>query len=271
MRKMLFTFVACLLFASVARAETLVIGDESIAYNVPDGYMAGDREPYISMRDFLTEISPKSMQILALYVNEESHKRFLDPVNQRLEDYFLISTLRPLADRELSVKDFAELKNGLVKAQEKLKTTLKQKANMLLSNAGDGSLSIDAIDGLGVFDVSDTSLSFMAVVDQASDVGGRYTVDRQSAISSYLLAQGKVIVINQYQILDPARDMTEQLNAARAQARNILKELDIKQGVPWTSFFDLFPVRILLLVVLGGLVGGLIGRRIRNRKKNAAV
>lgn len=233
--------------------------------------MAGDREPYISMRDFLTEISPKSMQILALYVNEESHKRFLDPVNQRLEDYFLISTLRPLADRELSVKDFAELKNGLVKAQEKLKTTLKQKANMLLSNAGDGSLSIDAIDGLGVFDVSDTSLSFMAVVDQASDVGGRHTVDRQSAISSYLLAQGKVIVINQYQILDPARDMTEQLNAARAQARNILKELDIKQGVPWTSFFDLFPVRILLLVVIGGLVGGLIGRRIRNRKKNAAV
>lgn len=96
-------------------------------------------------------------------------------------------------------------------------------------------------------------------------------MDRQSAISSYLLAQGKVIVINQYQILDPARDMTEQLNAARAQARNILKELDIKQGVPWTSFFDLFPVRILLLVVIGGLVGGLIGRRIRNRKKNAAV
>lgn len=120
-------------------------------------------------------------------------------------------------------------------------------------------------------DVSDTSLSFMAVVDQASDAGGRHTVDRQSAISSYLLEQGKVIVINQYQILDPARDMTEQLNAARAQARNILKELDIKQGVPWTSFFDLFPVRILLLVVTGGLVGGLIGRRIRNRKKNAAV
>lgn len=270
MRKILFTLVACLLLATAARAETLTIGDKNIAYNVPGGYMAGDKEPYISVRKFLTEVSPKNVQILALYVNEESHKKFLDPVNQRLENYFLLSTLRPLVDKELSVKDFAELKKGFIKVQEQLKTTLRQKANRMLNDASDGSLSIGAIDSLGVFDVSDTSFSFMAVVDQVSNTDGRRTVDKQSAISSYLLAQGKVIIINQYQILDPAKDMAEQLNTAKAQAQKILKELGIKQEVPWTSYLGSFPTKILLIAVIGGLVGGLIGRMVKNRKKNTA-
>ena len=60
MRKILFTLAACLLLATAAQAETLTIGDENIAYNVPGGYMAGDEEPYISVRSFLTEVSPNS-------------------------------------------------------------------------------------------------------------------------------------------------------------------------------------------------------------------
>ena len=181
--------------------------------------MAGDEEPYISVRSFLTEVSPKNVQILALYVNKESHKKFLDPVNQRLENYFLLSTIRPLVDKELSVKDFAELKKGFIKAQEQLKTALRQKANDMLNNASDGALGIGAVDSLGVFDASDTSFSFMAVVDQVSDADGQRTVDKQSAVSSFLLAQGKVIIINQYQILDPSKDMAQQLDAAKTQAQ----------------------------------------------------
>ena len=89
MRKILFTLAACLLLATAAQAETLTIGDENIAYNVPGGYMAGNEEPYISVRRFLTEVSPKNVQILALYVNKESHKKYMDPVNQRIEDNFI--------------------------------------------------------------------------------------------------------------------------------------------------------------------------------------
>ncbi|WP_337432145.1 hypothetical protein [Bilophila sp.] len=270
MRKILFTLAACLLLATAAQAETLTIGDENIAYNVPGGYMAGNEEPYISVRSFLTEVSPKNVQILALYVNKESHKKFLDPVNQRLEDYFLLSTLRPLVDKELSVKDFAELKKGFIKAQEQLKTALRQKANDMLNNASDGTLGIGAVDSLGVFDASDTSFSFMAVVDQVSDADGQRTVDKQSAVSSFLLAQGKVIIINQYQILDPSKDMAQQLDAAKTQAQKILKELGIKQGVPWASYLGSFPTNILLFAVIGGLVGGLIRRTVKNRKNTTA-
>ena len=50
-------------------------------------------------------------------------------------------------------------------------------------------------------------------------------MDKQSAVSSFLLAQGKVIIINQYQILDPSKDMAQQLDAAKTQAQKILKEL----------------------------------------------
>ena len=107
-------------------------------------------------------------------------------------------------------------------------------------------------------------------MDQVSDADGQRTVDKQSAISSFLLAQGKVIIINQYQILDPSKDMAQQLDAAKTQAQKILKELGIKQGVPWASYLGSFPTNILLFAVIGGLVGGLIGRTVKNRKNTTA-
>jgi len=122
------------------------------------------------------------MQILALYVDEESHKKFMDPQGQRLENFFILSTLRSFADKSLSVKDFVEVKKSVTKAQEQLKTTLKQKINRLLGKAGDGSMSIGDIDTLGVFDSSDTSLSFMTVVDLVSRASGRREVDKQVVV-----------------------------------------------------------------------------------------
>ncbi len=93
-----------------------------------------------------------------------------------------MSTLRSFADKSLSVKDFVEVKKSVTKAQEQLKTTLKQKINRLLGKAGDGSMSIGDIDTLGVFDSSDTSLSFMTVVDLVSRASGRREVDKQVVV-----------------------------------------------------------------------------------------
>lgn len=270
MKKILFACAVCLLLAGTAHAASLSIGGESISYTVPQGYMLGDKEPYLSVRRFLTGISPKNMQILALYVDEESHKKFVDPNGQRLEKYFIISTLRPLADKNLSVKDFAEVKKGITKAQEQLKTTLKKKINKVLGKAGDGSMSIGEIDTLGVFDTSDTSLSFMAVMDQVSRAGGQREVDKQAVISSYLLAQGKLVIINQYQILDPAQNMAAQLDAAKAHAGEILKELNIDHSVPWTSYLDSFAGKLVLAALIGGLVGGLVGWVVNRKKKKKA-
>lgn len=267
MKKILFACIACLLLAGVAQAASLSIGGESIAYNVPQGYMAGDKEPYLEIRKFLAEISPKDMRILALYVDEESHEKFMDPNNQRLDRYFIISTLRPLADKSLSIKDFAEVKKGIAQAQEQLKTTLKKKVNSLLGKAGDGSLSIGDIDSLGVFDAGDTSMSFMMALDQVSNAGGRRVVDKQAVVSSYLLSEGKLVIVNQYQLLDPAKNMAEQLSAAKAQARKVLEELAIKQGVPWTSYLDTFLGKVLLAALIGGVIGGLIGWLAKRKKK----
>lgn len=273
MKKILFAWIACLLLAGAAQAASLNIGDESIAYNVPQGYMAGDKEPYLEIRKFLAKVSPKDMQILALYVDEESHEKFATPNSQHLDRYFIISTLRPLADKSLSVRDFAEVKKGIATAQEQLKTTLKKKINTLLGKAGDGSLSVGDIDSLGVFDISDTSLSFMMLVDQVSNAGGRRIVDKQAVVSSYLLAQGKLVIVNQYRLLDPAKNMAGQLSAAKAQARNVLKELAIKQGVPWTSYLDTFLGKVLLAALIGGVIGGLLGwlaKRNKKKKETAA-
>lgn len=269
MKKILFACAVCLLLAGTAHAASLSIGGESISYTVPQGYLPGDKEPYLSVRKFLAEISPKTMRVLALYVDEESHKKFVDPNGQRLEKYFIISTLRPLADKNLSIKDFAEVKKGITKAQEQLKTTLKKKINSVLGKTGDGSMSIGDIDTLGVFDSSDTSLSFMAVMDQVSRAGGQREVDKQAVISSYLLAQGKLVIVNQYQILNPAENVAEQLGEAKADAQEILKELNIDHSVPWASYLDSFAGKLVLAALIGGLIGGVIGWVVNRKKKKA--
>ena len=156
----------------------------------------------------------------------------------------------------MSIKDFAEVKKGITKAQEQLKTTLKKKINSVLGKTGDGSMSIGDIDTLGVFDSSDTSLSFMAVMDQVSRAGGQREVDKQAVISSYLLAQGKLVIVNQYQILNPAENVAEQLGEAKAHAQEILKELNIDHSVPWASYLDSFAGKLVLAALIGGLIGG---------------
>lgn len=269
MKKILCMFVLCLLLSVAAQAETLSIGDESINYTVPQGYMAGDKEPYLGMRRFVTDASPKNMQILALYVDEESHKKLMDSQGQPLERYFIVSTARQLEHKSLKVKDFMEVKKGIVKAQERLKTTLRARINRLLGQASDGSMSVGDIETLGVFDSSDTSFSFMAVMDQVHHENGRRQADKQAVVSSYLLAQGKLVIVNQYQLLDPARNMTEQLNAAKEHARRVLRELNIKEGVSWKAYLDAFPVKVLVGALAGGLIGGLIGWLVRRRKKQA--
>ena len=50
MKKILFACAVCLLLAGTAHAASLSIGGESISYTVPQGYLPGDKEPYLSVR-----------------------------------------------------------------------------------------------------------------------------------------------------------------------------------------------------------------------------
>ena len=47
MKKILFACAVCLLLAGTAHAASLSIGGESISYTVPQGYLPGDKEPYL--------------------------------------------------------------------------------------------------------------------------------------------------------------------------------------------------------------------------------
>lgn len=270
MRKTLRVLALCLLLPAVAQAATLSIGGRSISYTVPRGYMPGDEEPYRDIRGFLTEIFPDVMRVLAFYVDEESHRKFMNPQGRRLEHYFIVSTLRPLENKNLSARDFMEVKKGVVNAQAQLKTTLRQKVNRELGKAGDGGMSIAAVDALGVYDVSDTGFSFMAVMDQVRHAGGQRETAKQAMVSSYLLARGKLVIVNQYRLLDPAGNMADQLGEVRESARRILHELNIRQGASWAFLPDSFLLRVLAGALAGGFMGGLTGWLVRRARKKAA-
>ena len=94
-------------------------------------------------------------------------------------------------------------------------------------------------------------------------------MDKQAVISSYLLAQGKLVIVNQYQILNPAENVTEQLGEAKVHAQEILKELNIDHSVPWASYLDSFAGKLVLAALIGGLIGGVVGWVVNRKKKKA--
>lgn len=267
MKKSLFILVALVFLAGTAHAERLLIGDKTITYSVPGDYFKGDKEPYTEMRGLLTRVSPKDMQIFGLYISRDSDAKLREGKAERVENYFVLASLRPLQDKILSSGDFEEAKKQLVKIQEQIRTRLLGQANKLIGSATNGTMAVGDINTFGAYDVTDTSISFLALTDQITRVGNRQVVDKQAVVSTYLLADGKIVVVNQYQLLTP-KNVPEQLNAFKARARGVIKDLRIKEGTPKGSFMDSYLVKVAGGAIIGAIIGVVI-TLIRKRKKTA--
>ena len=250
-----------------AHAEQLNIGDKDINYSLPQGYiLAGDQEPYPTLKKFLAKASPKGLQLLALCVSQEGHENLMKGEGAGLKDYFVISTSRQLQNKTLGIKDFAELKKGLRKVQDQMQTSVRHRANALIDKASGGSMEVGDIKALGAFDDSDTSVSFMMLTDQVVREGNQRQIDKQAVVSTALLTEGKFVIVNQYRDIDPSKDIPAQLDAFKKHARNTFEELHIAQGTPKWGFLP----KLLVMTLGGAAIGALIGLIIsRIRKKKA--
>lgn len=270
MRNLLLVWFISVFFAGTAYAEHLTIGDTEIPYSVPQGYiLAGDEEPYLTMRRFAVKASPKNVRLLALYIAEESQRKLLKDGAPRLDNYFTLSTISQVQNKTLSLKEFTSLKEGLEQAQEQMKTTLRKQADALIERASEGTMKLSDVNALGSFDETDTSISFMMVSEQLTRVGNQRHVDKQAVISTALLTEGKFLLINQYRLLEPSPDMAAQLDAFKIQSRQVLEGLDFPEGTPKGRSVLSVIGMVLGGALLGGLIGGIIFR-IKKKKTHSA-
>lgn len=267
MKKLIFLLLSFIFLSGPVYAEQMTLGEATITYTVPEGYFKAQGQPYTEMRKVLLRVSPREMQIFGLYISKDSDAKLQDGTADGVENYFVLASIRQLKDKVLSVREFTEAKKQLIKIQEQGQAKLRAQANRLVGKGTGGALEISDVKALGPYDATDTAISFLSIVDQISRTGTQRTVSHQAAVSTYLLAQGKVVIINQYRQLDPAQNTEEQLENFKTQARQVVKELHIEQGTPKSSL-NPFLIKALGGAVVGAILGAVF-MLIRKRKKAA--
>ena len=247
----------CLLFAATAGATTLTIGRARLVCTVPAEYMEVQEEPYLSMRRS-AEASAPELRIHALYVERKAHERFAAGEASFPDRYVFLASLPALDRPDLDVADFAEIRQGIAAARPRLTpdATPRSVREDTRSAAGnqprDGMAQGDIPEG--VFEETDTSLSFLTLAEQTiPGESGALTI-RQAAASTYLLASGKIVVVTQYRNIEPAGDVPAQLDDFRREAPDFIRRLDIAPAASKTGTAGL-----LGKALFGALFGGLVG------------
>lgn len=231
MKHLLAAGVLCLLFAATVSAATLTIGRANLDYTVPADSREGTEEPYLSLRRAAAATSAPAMRIDAIYIDRQAHERFSAGETPFPDRYFFLASLPELDTATISPADFAHIKQGLAAARESFAAapdphseTAPQRADNADQSAGNNR------SWGGILEESDTSLSFLLLAEQTIGTGDKAFTLNQAAVSSYLLAGGNVVIVTQYQTIDPAGDVPAQLDDFRREALERVRQLNITDG-----------------------------------------
>lgn len=235
MKHLLAAGVFCLLLAATVNAATLPIGRANLAYTVPSDYREGAEEPYLSLRRAAAAASAPAMRIDAMYIDRQAHERFSAGETPFPDRYFFLASLPDLDSATISAADFAHIKQGLAAAPEALSAAPAPHSETPAQGAdnADQSAGVTRAWG-GILEETAASLSFLLLAEQTIGTGDKAFSLRQAAVSSYLLVGGTVVVVTQYQTIDPTGDAPD-LNAAQVddfkrQALERVRQLNITEG-----------------------------------------
>ena len=223
--KTVFAFVL-LILACVASAQagSLKIGDTVINFDPPAGYILAEGEDYAEPLSLIAEGMPDTAEVRAVYVERGAAERFLRG-SAGFDTYLVIATIKSLDNARLGLKDFKEFKNVLTKNSKWLDDGLA--THNKRSEERNNGLGIDAAAALGAYGVTDTSLSILATMrKQVAGEDGELVEQQLAVMSTSLLAQGKLIMLNHYQVVTSPEDM----EAFKAHAPQVAAGMHIAQG-----------------------------------------
>ncbi|MCC8193050.1 MAG: hypothetical protein LIP28_00170 [Deltaproteobacteria bacterium] len=271
MKKILFlAAVFTVLFASLGHAETVKIGGKTLNYNLPDGYVLATGGKYAQVLALMRQGQPKDIHIFTMFVPKDVDEAAESDLSS-MDRYVTLCYSRQLQNRDCSTQDFSELKAAIIKQQGKLNDgELASQANQALKKVGGGQFRVGSVKSLGTFGDSKTSISFMALVTMSVPApnGGSEPME-MGLVSTQLLAESKILTVNQYRLIRSPEDLTE----LRQESGKVIAGLGFKQGGASRSSFKngsssiwTYMWKAFLGAVIGGVLGGL-GMFVWNRTK----
>ena len=222
MKKILAALFLVLIMSGTAKAEkmTFSLGDTNIDFDMPAGYAAGDDENYNRLIKAVAQTAEAAnFRILAVYVKNTG----MQPDYTR---YILIGVTTALEKAEVSQKDFDALKKAVLENQGELSSAQEiENAFKDISGQLDVSLSVDAKESLGGFDIREDSFSTLDIVTQTTTYQGKSVTVKQAQINTYIFRGDRTFMLLQYAPVTSAEDIetfkasaTETLDAMNFQA-----------------------------------------------------
>lgn len=170
---------------------------------------------------------PPDIRILSIYATEKDNAAFLAGTGA-LDNFLIISVNRQLEKQNLRPADFAQLRDAVTTVQKSEKVRGSERGRASYRQRQQRAIwGLAGLEFLGCSDDGPARFSCLTVLTQIDRSEGKEYSSRQAALSTWLLTQGKLLQINQYENLDQEMDLFEQAAAFQTRARHVVDELNI--------------------------------------------
>lgn len=262
MRKAAVLFGAMLIVCRAAWPAALAVGDTTIPYRVPAGFVSADADAtFGEMRRFVETMLPPGMGLLAMHVDASGIDRFRrDGVMER---YVVVTANLATASRRIDAKSFKELGDAVRKQfrPEYLKLMMDV-SNRLLEEAADGFPTLGRFRFLdiaseGWYAESETAISHAGLVTTEITLGGDANTVLYASVSTVAVSGGRLLVIEQHRAVRSPYD----IDAFKEEAQDLLREMEIPgtYQVTWAWLLGLKGKTARKLVLPGVIAFCLLG------------
>lgn len=201
MKRIAMLLLCCLLMPSQSLlAESFKVGNTSINYTVPAGYLPAMDGSYAQFLKLVRDSMKNAVNVFAMYVTAEMDGEFRRNPEQGLHSYLIVLSGKDVETRLVDVEGFKMFRDSLRGQQEEIDpAAITRKLDEVFDN--ESATAAGVILPVGVFAESDTGIYSMAVAVRSFDVEGARIMLRQAMVSGYFLVQGKMIGVNQYRMV----------------------------------------------------------------------
>lgn len=234
MKKVLLGLFFLFLFAGAAQGASLKVGDKTIAYDVPDNFVSADHENYTVVKSLMKQNMPQGITIHALYVDKEVDAKFRESQENFLDVYMMIATNDALRNHSMNTTEFKQLKTELLKtngktlSENEMVEAVRQRTHKLTN----GALSVGAMEPLGCYAESDTAISMLALLNQTLNLPGKAPeAIQQGMVMTFLMVDGKLLMIYQYKIINDPKEITP----FKEKAQKVITSMNFKEGAGESS------------------------------------
>lgn len=220
---MFLIMLAFLAFSGFVYAESLYLGNKTINYNIPEGYVKAQGAIYSTLLSIMQQAMPAGLEIEAMYVAQEDDEALRNSGGETgLNNYLIITTLDQLAEQSISAKDFKDFKREL-KENNGLLDDAKNIMKDRLDDLFNGKIQIGGMQALGCFGETDTELSYVVIMDHQVNINDEIIYMKQALVFTGVLVNEKLVFINQYRFVENEAEVS----TFQDYTLNILKQMNL--------------------------------------------